>query len=448
MPQLMQQRLLEAVQRGHWVMAGLPLSFPARLLYGFPAMLAEGLTVVISPTPSRVQSQKVHFGNEGMRFPAMAVLDGSQTPHEQRDIYQQINHNQVRLLCVTPKVFGTLNFLNALVHASLRGVVVEDAQGLLPDFSTAAVYAPVLNALHKLQQKPPLVLITQPLPQARQKELLSLLWGNPDRKTAMAMPGLQRLSRPVMPHLAGMTVARCLTEYQKLTRLVAWLNHRQQGSPGAVPVVIQTATRRDADRLSIALQRQGLSAVFKLHPQQTREQQAQIVDHARGQPGAVVLVSGTEDWFALFHSLAAPGEKLGMVYWQVPVCLEEAAARLFRAYGRQEAFVDGLLLYTREDYRDAMDRLSLHEAGAGPEAVGHRTALKRLRAWVLSRRCRFLSLLAYIQDERDPMLAETAEGLQPCGRCDVCLEQRGALPLADLLWAAMMRLTPLARRFY
>ncbi len=82
--------------------------------------------------------------------------------------------------------------------------------------------------------------------------------------------------------------------------------------------------------------------------------------------------------------------------------------------------MQGIVLYTREDFQRVMNRLRRQRSGQEGQPVDFTAlherilALKQYRQWVLSQQCRLQTLLACYQPEE-------AEAIAPCGHCDRCL---------------------------
>ncbi|MEO7213135.1 DNA helicase RecQ [Mucilaginibacter sp.] len=99
-----QEAIIQHVLNKQDVMVLMPTGGGKSLCYQLPAVLLNGLTVVISPLIALMKDQVDSLNLSGI--PA-AFLNSSQDPEEQKDIAVQLKNNQLRLLYIAPeRLFG------------------------------------------------------------------------------------------------------------------------------------------------------------------------------------------------------------------------------------------------------------------------------------------------------------------------------------------------------
>jgi ATP-dependent DNA helicase RecQ len=104
-----QEAIIEHVLSGGDVMALMPTGGGKSLCYQLPAVLLNGLTIVISPLIALMKDQVDSLNVAGI--PA-AFLNSSQSPAEQSQIITQLNNNHIKLLYLAPeRLFGSGNKL-------------------------------------------------------------------------------------------------------------------------------------------------------------------------------------------------------------------------------------------------------------------------------------------------------------------------------------------------
>ncbi|HEY9535269.1 MAG TPA: DNA helicase RecQ [Mucilaginibacter sp.] len=104
-----QEAIINTVLSGGDVMALMPTGGGKSLCYQLPAVLLEGLTIVISPLIALMKDQVDALNLAGI--PA-AFLNSSQSPGEQNHIIAQLNSNHIKLLYLAPeRLFGSGNKL-------------------------------------------------------------------------------------------------------------------------------------------------------------------------------------------------------------------------------------------------------------------------------------------------------------------------------------------------
>ena len=100
-----QEAIIEHVLNKKDVLTLMPTGGGKSLCYQLPAILLNGLTIVISPLIALMKDQVDSLNVMGV--PA-AFLNSAQTPDEQAQIISKLNNNQIRLLYLAPeRLFGS-----------------------------------------------------------------------------------------------------------------------------------------------------------------------------------------------------------------------------------------------------------------------------------------------------------------------------------------------------
>lgn len=410
-----QKRFLEAVTHQRNLIASFPLGYPVVSLYALTGMMSGGMVVAVCPGSRHIRRNLEYFKSAGFRFPDVAFLDGTQVPHEERAVLQEINHNRVRLLYTTPERFTSLTFLQMLVHTPIQFLVIEEADRLLPAMPGHTHYRRFYEeGLRQLRQLPPLVLLVPPLPPARFRELGEQLH----------LKRYQTIQCPPVFESVEVQVRRLFTEHQKFTELA----DRLAGSPGKGKLgrlsdvgsaLIQVAYPAQAEKLGASLLDYGFESVWITHYKKTPKEQAQILDIANTRLNAIVVNAGSD-----MRYWSPPAEsRPQVVFWTPPSSVEDVLTQVFRqtsgmqaGYGEQH-LMRGLVFHTKEDFQAALKRVQ-HSRTLDIEEIQEKTrALKHYRRWVLSEECRLQSLAAFYQG------ASMIE-LPPCGVCDRCLAKK------------------------
>nr|WP_294948293.1 DNA helicase RecQ [uncultured Mucilaginibacter sp.] len=100
-----QEAIIQHVLNKQDVMVLMPTGGGKSLCYQLPAVLLNGLTIVISPLIALMKDQVDSLNLSGIRA---AYLNSSQSPDEQKDIAIQLKNNELRLLYIAPeRLFGS-----------------------------------------------------------------------------------------------------------------------------------------------------------------------------------------------------------------------------------------------------------------------------------------------------------------------------------------------------
>ena len=145
-----QQRVVEALLEGRSALAVFPTGAGKSLCYQLPAVLLDGLTVVVSPLIALMKNQIDALVGQGI---GAARLDSSLGPDETREVSQRLRDGGVKLLYVAPERFNNERFVAQLERTRIALFAVDEAHcvsewghNFRPDYLKLASYARELGA--------------------------------------------------------------------------------------------------------------------------------------------------------------------------------------------------------------------------------------------------------------------------------------------------------------
>ncbi len=94
------------------------------LCYQAPALVRDGLTVVLSPLISLMQDQIAGLAESGVQA---AMLTSAQETSEKREVFQRLRAGALKLLFVSPERFVVPGFIEELSQLGLATLVVDEA---------------------------------------------------------------------------------------------------------------------------------------------------------------------------------------------------------------------------------------------------------------------------------------------------------------------------------
>jgi len=114
------------------VMVLMPTGGGKSLCYQLPAVLSEGLTVVLCPLVSLIQDQVFHLENLGIPAVSMASAGDSFDSYQAREVRNRIENGEVKVVFMTPEKVdrseATRNLLQRMYSANtLSRVVIDEA---------------------------------------------------------------------------------------------------------------------------------------------------------------------------------------------------------------------------------------------------------------------------------------------------------------------------------
>ncbi len=119
-----QEAVIGALMAGRSALAVFPTGGGKSLCYQLPALLLDGLTLVVSPLIALMKDQVDALQARGL---AAARLDSSLTGDETREIYHRMQKGALKLLYVAPERLANERFLESLNHVGLSMMAVDEA---------------------------------------------------------------------------------------------------------------------------------------------------------------------------------------------------------------------------------------------------------------------------------------------------------------------------------
>jgi ATP-dependent DNA helicase RecQ len=119
-----QERVVEALLAGRPALAVFPTGAGKSLCYQLPALLLDGVTVVVSPLIALMKDQIDFLGRQGVDA---ARLDSSLDAAEARDVSARLRDGTLKLLYVAPERFNNERFLAQLTETKVALFAVDEA---------------------------------------------------------------------------------------------------------------------------------------------------------------------------------------------------------------------------------------------------------------------------------------------------------------------------------
>ena len=119
-----QSDIIEAILGGRDVLAVMPTGSGKSLCFQLPALLRDGLTVVVSPLIALMRNQVAQLRSFGI---AAANLNSSNDFDENRKILDQIARGELRLLYVAPERLAKFDTIALLKRSGVRLLAVDEA---------------------------------------------------------------------------------------------------------------------------------------------------------------------------------------------------------------------------------------------------------------------------------------------------------------------------------
>ena len=376
-----QAEIVAEILDGRDVLAVMPTGSGKSLCYQLPALLRDGLTIVVSPLIALMRNQVAQLRGYGV---AAAALNSANDAAENWAISDRITRGDLRLLYIAPERLVKAETIELLKRAKIALLAVDEAHCISQwghDFRPE--YA-ALGAVHAELGNVQTVAFTATADAATRSDIVDKLFS---RRPAVFVHGFDR------PNLRLAMQAKSGGRKQ-----IADFIGEHRGQSG----IVYCASRRKTEELADALRGSGIKALA-YHAGMEAVERSRNQDIFLQEDGIVVVAT-----VAFGMGIDKPDVRF-VVHADMPSNIESYYQEIGRA-GRDGLPADTLTLYGMGDIR--LRRLQIDESESSNEQKRvDRQRLNALVALCKSPRCRRQTLLAYF-----------GESTEPCGNCDFCCD--------------------------
>nr|WP_229802428.1 DNA helicase RecQ [Echinicola pacifica] len=399
-----QESIIDSILSHQDTIVLMPTGGGKSLCYQIPAMVKEGLTLVISPLIALMKDQVDALNAVGI---PSAFLNSSQSSSEQRYVNQEINSGKLKLLYVAPeRLFGgNYPLKDQLKDSNLALVAIDEAHcvsqwghDFRPDYL-------MIGDLRKAFPEVPFVALT----------------ATADRQTRTDIAEKLGLAQPkwfISSFDRANITYRIIPKSNSFDKLLEFLELQQSNSG-----IIYCLSRKNVDEMAEKLQAAGLSAL-PYHAGLNREVRARhqelfIKDEVKIMVATIAFGMGIDKSNVRF-----------VAHMNMPQNIEGYYQETGRA-GRDGLPSEALMFYSFSDY---MILQRMVDNAENPEyADVMLTKLSRMKDFCQSSVCRRRYLLGYFGEQQS----------EDCGNCDICFgknNQQDMTVPAQMLLSTIVRL--------
>ncbi|MCM5663551.1 DNA helicase RecQ [Galbibacter mesophilus] len=369
-----QKEIIENVLKGNDCLVVMPTGGGKSICYQLPAMLMDGLTIVVSPLIALMKDQV-----DGLQVNGISAnyFNSSQTAAEHEAIFKAVENKETKLLYVAPESLSYLENIFSSVNVSL--IAIDEAHCIS---SWGHDFRPAYTQLGYLKNRfpnTPLIALTATADKATREDIAQQL-NIPHAKKYIASFDRKNISLEVRPGT------------ERLQQITRFLNKRPNESG-----IIYCLSRKATENLAEKLQKAGFNAQA-YHAGLNNNERSQTQEDFINDKIDIVCAT------IAFGMGIDKSNVRWVIHYNMPKNLEGYYQEIGRA-GR-DGLPSATLLF--HSYADVV-QLQQFAEGAGNAEV-QIAKLERMKQYADALSCRRKILLSYFGEFLE----------EDCGNCDVC----------------------------
>lgn len=314
-----QQEIIESIINGKDTLAILPTGGGKSICFQLPALIAEGVCIVISPLIALMQDQVANLLKKGI---SAAFLSSSNSDLENDTAWQSALRNEIKLLYIAPERLLSDDFKLALQSINLSFIAVDEAHCISQwghDFRPA--YRRISDVF-KFIRRVPIIALTASATPIVQQDIVAQLNFNAAAifKASVVRPNLSY---------------QVITAESKITAL------EQIVSTGKESIIIYCNTRKQTEYLALHLRRLGYDAQA-YHAGLHKVVRRKILEEWTGKNDQIICATA-----AFGMGIDKPNVRT-VIHWDLPMNLEAYYQEAGRA-GRDGKDANCILLFHIKD---------------------------------------------------------------------------------------------------
>ena len=238
-----QEELINGILAGHDVLGIMPTGAGKSLCYQLPALMLNGITLVISPLISLMSDQVKALNQAGVHA---AYINSSLTENQIRMALSYASQGRYKIIYVAPERLNTPRFLDFACNADISMLTVDEAHCISQwgqDFRPS--YLEIAGFLTRLPRRPIVSAFTATATERVKNDIVASLGLN---NPVTMVTGFDR------PNLFFRVVTR-KGGNQKDNSIINYVKKHEDESG-----IIYCATKKNVDKLYTLLNEQGISA--------------------------------------------------------------------------------------------------------------------------------------------------------------------------------------------
>lgn len=376
----LQEEIIQSVLNGQDTLVLMPTGGGKSICFQVPALLLDGLTVVISPLIALMKDQVEALRSNGI---SAAFLNSSQSVKEQDAVLWQAKVGDIKLLYISPeRIFSghTIPFLQS-IGVSL--FAIDESHCIS---SWGHDFRPEYRQLRNLRsyfKSTPVIALTATADRVTRADICLQL-GIAEENSFISSFDRPNLSLQVLPGR------------QKMQQMKDFLLQRPNQA-GIIYCLSRKATEKVASDLQLAGYQAECYHAGLSNEERSRVQEAFLKDDIQVVVATIAFGMGIDK-----------SNVRWVIHYNLPANVESFYQEIGRA-GRDGERADTVLFYSISDIISRKEMI-LQSSLPEPQKILQEAKLERMQQYAQSDICRRIILLSYFNEST----------VENCGNCDVC----------------------------
>lgn len=407
-----QAELIDAQLSGQDVFGIMPTGGGKSLCYQIPALMLEGITLVVSPLISLMKDQVTALKNMGV---SAAYVNRSLSAEQIRLVLRNIQQKKYKIIYIAPERLLTESFLAAISNLKIAMVAVDEAHCISQwgqDFRPS--YLRIADFLKLLKVRPVVSAFTATATQEVRDDVERIL-------------GLQNPLRIITGYDRPNLRFAVVQPKSKPLALLDFIEAR----PGKCGIVY-CSTRKEVEKVCQMLQNKGISAT-RYHAGLSEEERHTNQDDFVYDRCKVMVATNA-------FGMGIDKSNVGyVIHYNMPQCIESYYQEAGRA-GRDGENADCILLYSPSDIRTAKfliqhptENEELSEEERSNLIKRELIRLDAMVGYCNTSRCLRGYILEYFGQEYPQLCGN-------CSNCESTAEQRDITEYAKMILSCIYRI--------
>ncbi|AJG98582.1 ATP-dependent DNA helicase RecQ [Clostridium beijerinckii] len=232
-----QEDIISKIINGEDVLAIMPTGGGKSICYQIPALMLEGITIVISPLISLMKDQVDTLKDMGIKG---ALINSTLSAIEEKEVINNLENSEIKILYIAPERLESFEFLSVISKCNISQIAIDEAHCISQwghDFRGS--YRKISNFISLLQKKPIITAFTATASQEVREDIINLLKLNNPK---VFITGFDRENLSISVIKSG----------NKKEYLYKYIENNKE-----VSGIIYAATRKEVNNLYESLQAKG-----------------------------------------------------------------------------------------------------------------------------------------------------------------------------------------------